>query len=1360
MASPTRKLTDEEIAQAAVKRFLYGKKKPNTAGNLDDQRMEAVYQQMAAGKPGTPPKPNRDQAAPSDLDPRMEAVFNELATRKTPQSDDEIAQAAVDRLLYGQKTKSAPDYGDEMGGAISTVTGRPIRPAFPKRAGDGMVEIEGRRIPEEQVRMVEPPDFEPARWRAGLPRQRDPEQEKVQVASPLTEVVATWTDDQRAKLRTYASRRFPNLRIEDAIRRYGITQDGELVFKADDGQVYRESQGPAARFVADNFLGGGSTPANVMAATMAPAGWTASALGAMGGRGYQQAVDSGFMRRPEEVDTAPVELWGKPVPGVNKQTIKNAVFMALEGVAEKIGDWIGAPLTRGTSDTLRASVQQPLVPGPTKETAGALKRMEGDFRDVMAPGGEAQRLDAVAEQYMGGRLNVPSKTGMKSAENLYAMGASDPRTADLMRGDRNRMGEMARTGVENFRRELAPDAPADPIEAGQRIAEIGRRAIDAERARPGQIAGPLYRRAYQNAPPEGVDLDPVADVLQEIQDEFYPGEPVHNLARGILQDLKAEPDVIEVGRRNVLPDFRRGGEALTPDASPGTSTPAPQIQGPTLQGRPATAFTPDNQPIETVYAVQDIRDVVASHSDDMRPNPAYPQELQPKDRSTDALIVQVDDISGRLNPERLAESPEASTGAPIVGPDNLVESGNGRVLAIRRAYGRGAGDNYRRFIQENAGRFGIDPDQVRNIEYPVLTRMRTADVDRAAFARAANRPTTSRLAPADQARADAATISSQDMELFRPDKAGDITAASNRPFVQRFLRKQGIEETAGLVSGENAGMTPELVNRIRAAVFHKAYDNPQLLRIMAEETQPGIRRILDGLTTAAPEFAQAKAAAPGGNLGEFDIPGRVADAVSILRRARQEGATVDQVLKQAPMFADDAIDPATARIARFLEENKRSSNKVGAFLQEAGRRVKRYYQNLDQMDLFGDSPTPTIDDVLSFAEMKAKDTPADLNVGGSTAGGMVLGTGAGIEQDDDGNWTLDPRKALGGMAAGALGATALSRIGGGGTGLRETNVRRLHNLRKRIDGFLSGKQPFEFGRVKLETTSADADTINALKRIRGALDQQLKEIPLFETADRTYKQMRERYVAPLINSIVDKSSKLQGDRESIRALNTLFKADQELTPFAVARARKMIEAKDPKAWRDAASHWMGLQVKNAVAAAEDAGDKNIPRAIVNRLWKTENQADIMKVALPGKSLKTFEDLMTIMDRMGRLYSDNSATAGRMHIYELMEKEALKTPFGRMIQGAGAVAKVPSLLSPEAWGRRGENVHRWGAGKILFSNHLEKVMKGLINPTPEIEKQIAKVKGMPPANPAFADALGRLLFMGAYHAAKDEYNMAE
>jgi hypothetical protein len=90
--------------------------------------------------------------------------------------------------------------------------------------------------------------------------------------------------------------------------------------------------------------------------------------------------------------------------------------------------------------------------------------------------------------------------------------------------------------------------------------------------------------------------------------------------------------------------------------------------------------TAGGQSVEVTPIVVEARDLVAST------DRGYDPALQPRQRDRAASQQQVREIASRLDPERLGVSSEADRGAPIIGDDGMVESGNGRVMAIRAAY--------------------------------------------------------------------------------------------------------------------------------------------------------------------------------------------------------------------------------------------------------------------------------------------------------------------------------------------------------------------------------------------------------------------------------------------------------------------------------------------------------------------------------------------------------------------------------------------------------------------------------------------------------------------------------------------------
>lgn len=221
------------------------------------------------------------------------------------------------------------------------------------------------------------------------------------------------------------------------------------------------------------------------------------------------------------------------------------------------------------------------------------------------------------------------------------------------------------------------------------------------------------------------------------------------------------------------------------------------------------------------WALAEADQLVTSHDEGLRQNPAYPQQLQPRERSRAASEAQIARMAQRLQPERLAHSADAATGAPIVGADGLVESGNARSIALKRVYA-GQGPQaaaYKDFLQAHAAEFGLTPEQVAGMQKPVLVRVRDTPVNRAEFARQANAPTVAMMSPAEQARADAARMDS--MDGLEPDESGDFSGAASRGFVHRFMARLPVSEQAAMVDADGR-LSSAGYARVRNAVLAKA----------------------------------------------------------------------------------------------------------------------------------------------------------------------------------------------------------------------------------------------------------------------------------------------------------------------------------------------------------------------------------------------------------------------------------------------------------------------------------------------------------------------------------------------------------
>lgn len=371
------------------------------------------------------------------------------------------------------------------------------------------------------------------------------------------------------------------------------------------------------------------------------------------------------------------------------------------------------------------------------------------------------------------------------------------------------------------------------------------------------------------------------------------------------------------------------------------------------RGRGQTTYLPDNTPIRTRFRVMEASELTASNAPDGRVNQRYPQELQPRDRTNANSQVQVRNIAARLNPERLGSSNDAGTGAPIIGSDGVVESGNGRTMAITTAYGQNSpqAQRYREFVRAEAERQGIDPSAVDDMQQPVLVRERITNVDRADFARRANESQVAGMTAYEQAQADADSLTAEDLQAWQPDESGDPLAASNRGFQRGFVQRLGNNEASRYTTRDGQA-TPELGNRMQRAVFAAAYQDADMVEMVTEQAE-NMRNLAAGLQAAAADLAVARET---GSRDALDAVGTINDAVRLVRRSRQDGISVRELARQTDAFSDP-VPETTALLAIAINNSMRSRQTMTTAFGYIGRAVRSRAEGEANGALFADDTT-------------------------------------------------------------------------------------------------------------------------------------------------------------------------------------------------------------------------------------------------------------------------------------------------------------------------------------------------------------------------------------------------------------------
>jgi hypothetical protein len=406
------------------------------------------------------------------------------------------------------------------------------------------------------------------------------------------------------------------------------------------------------------------------------------------------------------------------------------------------------------------------------------------------------------------------------------------------------------------------------------------------------------------------------------------------------------------------------------------------------------AFTAAGRAVGTRFDLVEAHDLVASHTDELAVNPAFPADLQPRDRGRAASKAQVAQIAANLNPELLGASATAGEGAPIVGPDGVVESGNGRVLALRKAYREGlpGSQRYRDWLERQG--YG---QAAAGMKEPVLVRRRTTDLspeDRTAFTREANASGVAQMGTGERARADAAALSPGALELLQ---SGDVHAAGNRAFVRAFVDTLPESERGGMMtaSGELSKAGAE---RVRNALLARAYGDPDLIARLAEEPESGLGGLGRALIEAAPTWAKLRdEVAAGHAAAEGDGTAALLEAVRSIAASRDAGQPPHFALVQGDLLGGGLSRDGRAFLAVMLTFDAEGNSRV-AGAGEVGEFLTRYVEAARKQrpgaDMFGAQPAGP----AAIAEAVAPGRMAAAEAAFGTGGTGEARTGAGAEQ--------------------------------------------------------------------------------------------------------------------------------------------------------------------------------------------------------------------------------------------------------------------------------------------------------------------------------------------------------------------------
>ena len=261
------------------------------------------------------------------------------------------------------------------------------------------------------------------------------------------------------------------------------------------------------------------------------------------------------------------------------------------------------------------------------------------------------------------------------------------------------------------------------------------------------------------------------------------------------------------------------------------------------------------------------------------------EELQNRSEAG-ARDVQIREIGEDIRPEKLMLYGETNSGTPIVGGEDMhVESGNGRVKALRYAYEHGKAQQYYEAIRREAESLGIPfPEKAK---MPVLVRVtlgKRTQEQRMDMVNKANAQTGQLgMSDVEQAYSDAKSIARHPggvWSLFKGSRASSMFGSANHDFLvkvheligkrpddidermqwsesfERRVTNAMLASLASHIKGFNAGLASQLIDEAPGTVNVKralSQTAPMLLRL--SETTPD-RNILPELGEALTHFVK------------------------------------------------------------------------------------------------------------------------------------------------------------------------------------------------------------------------------------------------------------------------------------------------------------------------------------------------------------------------------------------------------------------------------------------------------------------------------------------------------------------------
>ena len=284
-------------------------------------------------------------------------------------------------------------------------------------------------------------------------------------------------------------------------------------------------------------------------------------------------------------------------------------------------------------------------------------------------------------------------------------------------------------------------------------------------------------------------------------------------------------------------------------------------------GADTTLNTPSgNQPAK--YRVVDASTLMPSHdAKTFARNAKYPAGIQERayDTSKEAQARVIQQAQNYDPNYTINTNPDAVNGPPIITPDGVVLGGNSRTMSTQRLYNAGEGNKYKSALLAHARTFGISPDAIKGMKYPMLVREVAQPANAEAMRRLGsdlNKSMTGALGVSERAVTVGKSISQESLSRVAGmmDNIGaeaslrDLMRERGNDLVSLLVKDGAIteRERPQFVDSATGGLSEEGKTFVERALLGSVVDDPRLMDSAPKSVLNKLDSSLAAISTLAP----------------------------------------------------------------------------------------------------------------------------------------------------------------------------------------------------------------------------------------------------------------------------------------------------------------------------------------------------------------------------------------------------------------------------------------------------------------------------------------------------------------------------